>query len=56
MKKSLGLILAICGILVLSGIIFYQYRYQADALFVVPIGLALTFSGVFILLRSGKTK
>lgn len=53
MNNKTGLIIAIVGIIILGATIGYQAKTQSSALFMIPIGLGITFWGVFILLRNG---
>lgn len=54
MNKKIGLAIAVVGILVILGTIFYQAKTEQQALFMLPIGLGITFLGVFATLRKNK--
>lgn len=55
MKSKIGLAIAILGILILLGNIYYTAKTQESNLFMIPIGLAVTFGGIFYM-KSGQTE
>jgi hypothetical protein len=55
-KNKTGLFIAILGIIILGITIGYQAKTETSALFMIPIGLGVTFLGVFMLIRSNIIK
>jgi hypothetical protein len=52
MKNKSGLLVALLGIVILGCIIGYQAKTQTSAIIFMPIGLGVTFVGVFMIFRS----
>lgn len=48
MKKYIGLFIALIGIAILAYVVYYQAANQTSALGFVPIGLLVTFAGIFV--------
>lgn len=47
-KDYIGLVIAIVGILILGGVIFYQSTTEASGFLFIVIGLAVNLTGVFV--------
>jgi hypothetical protein len=56
MSKILLFVVAAIGILILLGTIFYQAKTGENALFMVPVGLALTMGAAIALTRQASKK
>ena len=56
MKKGIGIALALVGILILFGTIIYQATTETNAAYMIPIGLLITFIGVFFMKKGAKPK
>ena len=56
MKNGIGISVSFLGIIILLGTIFYQEKYETNASYMIPIGLLVTFSGLFYLMKHAKSK
>ena len=56
MKKGIGITISLIGIIILLGTIVYQSINETNAAYMIPIGLLVTFSGLFYLMKNAKSK
>ena len=56
MKKGIGITLSLIGIIILLGTIVYQEKTESNASYMIPIGLLVTFGGLFYFKKYAKSK
>ena len=56
MKKTIGIIISLIGILILLGTIVYQTATETNAAYMIPIGLLFTIIGIIYIRKNAKSK